>query len=213
MNLETALKEMREFLPEIAKSFEGGGSEALKSLEGQFGRAMPVDVRDYVENGAPKELIIFETMANPLAIYGLDGERSLGPNQDGYSVNGKTGEKSEVWSPSWFLFADEGADPVIVDLSNNGPSVRKAMHGAGEWEFWPIADSIGQFLLCAAAVHHITEQWGEEIADEDELPAKAVDWIDGGLKKWAGAYHQNWHELLLDYYEDEDEEDDDSDRD
>ena len=101
------------------------------------------------------------------------------------------------------LFADEGADPIIIDLSAGHSAVFRAIHGFGTWEFDVVADSIGQFLLCCAALHHAMTHWGIEAIVDDEngfnLAEEPAQWLFPKMKDWAGVHDSTWCSVFDNY--------------
>ena len=194
MEIAEAIKQIQSFLdiPSLQVA-TGAGKEVKKRIENEFGSPLPKALLEYIEFSSPKEDIHFETVGNPMTIYSFS---RLGYSQDGFSYNTVTNEKIEDWHCDWFLFADEGADPVIIDLSQKKPRIMQAAHGMGEWDFSPIADSIGQFLLCQAAIHYAMTNWGSDCIIDDEngfnLAQGPSEWLFPRMKEWAGKYYSDW---------------------
>lgn len=120
----------------------------------------------------------------------------LGARHIGYTHT-VSGDIIEGWRDSWFLIADEGADPFVIDLdSTPGANVSRALHGMGDWEFHSEADSPGHFVLCAAAIHHALTAWGLDVITDDESGFRLADepaaWLFPRMKKWAGRYYEDW---------------------
>jgi hypothetical protein len=151
MTLENAFAEMQQFWPG-GLPFAFGRGRAAARLTAEFGCPLPPDLVTYLDAVAPAEDVFFDTVGNPLQLYGLD---RLGTQQPGYNFNPVTQQPLPDWNPAYFLLADEGADPVIMHLRQPAAGIQKLLHGAGSWdEGDTIADTIGQFLLCCAALHH-----------------------------------------------------------
>ena len=87
---------------------------------------------------------------------------------------------------------------MIVDLESATDTecpVLQAMHGAGEWDFGEVADSMPQYLLLSAAVHHALTMVPEPTLDgEDrfELVEPAASWLFPRVRGWAGGYYEDW---------------------
>lgn len=196
MDLNTALSEIRQFWSAEPFPFAGGGAARLAALEAEFGgAAFPADVREYVAALGP-DGVAFESVGNPVDVYGYLG---LAKRADGYNFNPVQGVPIADWSDDWLLIGDEGADPLIVDLAHAGPArpVLQAMHGAGEWNFVPIADSLPQFMLLAAARHHglMMLELDERIIDDERgfnLGEPAARWLFPRMKHWAAGYYEEW---------------------
>jgi len=167
MQVDRAIRTIAEFWDGQPLRWTGGGSSHVERLEQQFGVSFPDELRVYIRDFVPKRRITFQGMGNPYYVYGLWGDLRLRFKQSGYNWNDLIGEEIDGWQRSWFLFANEGADPIIVDLSRGDTEVQKAWHGEGDWDFFSIADSIGQFLLRTAACTQI-ERKIEELREPCE---------------------------------------------
>lgn len=191
MDIIEAISEIRKFWEGIPLS--GDAAQAAR-LEEEFAAPFPDELRRYLSDYAPASLLRLQRVGNPLSLYGFDGKLHLGATQPGYNVHGTTGLPLKGWERCWFMLGDEGADPIIVDLSEGETQVLQAMHGVGVWEFWPVADNIGQFLLCAAAMHFTLENWSDDIAgmDDDGLPQPAAEWLFPRMRQWAGPHYDIW---------------------
>jgi SMI1 / KNR4 family (SUKH-1) len=193
MTLSEAVSEIRTFWQGEFQLPQGAGDDKLNQLQKEFGTEFPTELQEYIRDIVPASSFSLETIGNPMVFY---GSQSLGIRQEGYSFNPDTGESIPDWPIHWFLFADEGADPVIIDISTQPYSVKQAVHGAGEWSFSPIADSIAQFILCCAALHHAMTHWGWDIIDDDNdkwnLAEDPAIWLFPRMKEWAGKYYTIW---------------------
>ena len=193
MTLETAFAEIQQFWP-TGLPFAFGRGRAATRLSAEFGHAFPPDLVTYLDTVAPAEDVEFATIGNPLLLYGL---ARLGPQQPGYSFNPVTQRPLLDWNPAFFLLADEGADPVVLDLGQPAAGLRKLLHGAGSWEEGDlVADTLGQFLLCSAARHHALHAFEDEPIIDDthgfRLAPQAAAWLFPRLKTWAGAHYAAW---------------------
>ena len=197
MNLPTALTEISQFWTEPALPFPGGDGAAARiaTLEAEYTRPLPADVREYVEALGPDNFS-FESVGNPFDVY---GHEHLAKRAEGYNFNPVTNTAIEGWSDDWLLIGDEGGDPLIVDLAHPGPArpVLHAYHGAGTWDFRPIADSLPQFMLLVAARHHglLMLDVDERILDGEDgfnLGEAAAQWLFPRVKGWAGEYYEDW---------------------
>src|SRR5262245_12488761 len=167
MQVDRAIRTIAEFWEGRPLRWTGGGSSHVERLEQQYGMSFPGELRVYIRDFAPKRRITFEGMGNPVYVYGLWGDLRLRFKQSGYNWSDLSGELIDAWDRSWVLFADQGADPIIVDLLRGDTGVLCANHGQGEWRFFEIADTIGQFLLRTAACTHI-ERKIEELREPCE---------------------------------------------
>ncbi len=90
--------------------------------------------------------------------------------------------------------------PSTYDPATPTPLVI-SMHGAGAWSFFPVADSISQFLLVAAARDHALQHITDDdpcIDDENgfNLHADAAAWLFPRVREWAPAYYDYWLEAF-----------------
>lgn len=168
---------------------------AEKSQQGQVIR-FPAELEQYLRDYAPESGVDFTQVGNPIELWPLE---RMSWHLPGYNFNPVENQPIDDWDENWFLIADEGADPIMVDLSEQGhlSPVYRAMHGAGCWEFEPIADSIGQFLLCAAAMHHALDEMDieEPVQDDDlgfNLCEDAAKWLFPFIRRHATEYQDEW---------------------
>jgi hypothetical protein len=107
------------------------------------------------------------------------------------------------WDSDWLLIAHEGGDPIIVKPSEQGEfsPVYSAMQGMGFWDFAPIADSIGQFLVCASAIQHALNfpGLGQPLDDDFNLAPAAAHWLFPFLRQHAGAHYDEWASVFENY--------------
>lgn len=195
MHITEAVSTISEFWEAAPLPFTGGGTAHLERLQQEFSLPLPDELRTYVREFAPKTLVTLERVGNPIELYGLEGRKRLAFEQYGYNTHDITGERFTTWNDGWFLLADRGADPIIIGLSRGDTQVLQAMHGSGAWNFLPIADTLGQFLLCATAVHHTLARWPEDPDDDndgDDLSKPAADWLFPRMREWAGAHYDRW---------------------
>jgi hypothetical protein len=193
MTFDEAFAKIRQFWPG-GMPFAFGHGAAAGRLAAEFGRELPADLITYLDTIAPAEVVDFSTVGNPLCLYGLD---RLGVYQDGYNWNSVSNEPIDGWPGGFFLLGDEGGDPVLLDLDQPELGIQKLWHGQGDWETGDtMADTIGQFLLCSAALHHALTSFEEERIIDDErglnLAPQAAAWLFPRMKTWAGPYYEAW---------------------
>lgn len=187
------MAEIGQFWPG-GRPFVFGHGQAAAELAAGFGRPLPDELRHYLDVVAPAADVDFETVGNPLTLYGLS---RLGPQQPGYSFNPLSQTPIPGWNPAHFLLADEGADPVLLDLDQPALGVLRLQHGTGQWAAGEtLADSLGQFILCAAALHHALTAFEDEAIIDDErgfnLAPRAAAWLFPRMRRWAGPYYDAW---------------------
>ncbi|MCB1584440.1 MAG: SMI1/KNR4 family protein [Xanthomonadales bacterium] len=193
------LKESFELINSFSKIDFGLGKRSnsiSNDLETQKGISFPIEFKEYIDNYAPINNQYFSGVGNSISLY--NSER-LSWVMDGYNFNPIERKSIAGWDDSWFLFADEGADPIIVDLSEQleYSVVYQAMHGTGDWQFGAIADSIGQFLVCIAAFNHALTGFNVEDAIVDNengfnLHEKCASWLFPFISKYANNYYEDW---------------------
>ena len=193
MTLAEAFAEIRQFWPG-GLPFAFGHRAAAGRLAAEFGRPLPPELAAYLDTFAPAEDVAFKTVGNPLYLYGLG---SLGVRQPGYSWNPVTQESIADWPAGFFLLGDEGADPVLLDLDQPALGIQKRWHGEGNWAAGDtVADTLGQFLLGSAALHHALTAFGPEPIVDDErgfnLAPRAAAWLFPRLRAWAGPHYAAW---------------------
>jgi len=163
-------------------------------LAREFRRALPDELLEYVRDFVPIRHFELQQLGNPIVLCGLEGDR-LGFEQPGYNKDGLTGESLEGWESTWVLLAREGGNSIIVDMPRCNTQVLQAMCGAGVWSFEPIADTIGQFVLCAAALHYTMEKWWGQLVDDGlgfRLPREAASWYFLRMREWSGDHYWRW---------------------
>ena len=193
MTLETAFAEIETFWPG-GQPFAFGHGGAAGRLAAEFGRPLPPDLAAYLDTYAPAEGVEFDTVGNPLYLYGLD---QLGVQQPGYNWDPTTNTPLDGWPASFFLLGDEGADPVLLDLDQPELGIQKLWHGEGDWEIGDsVADTLGQFLLCSAALHHALTAFGPAPLHTNtrgvKLAPAAAAWLLPRMKTWAGPHYRTW---------------------
>lgn len=193
MTLTDALTEIRQFWPGPLPFATRPGAAAGR-LAAEFQRELPADLVAYLDTVAPAQDVELETVGNPLRLYGL---QSLGVQQPGYNWNPVTQAVIADWPAAFFLLADEGGDPVLLDLDQPELGIRKLWHGEGDWETGEaVADTLGQFLLCSTALHHALTAFEQPRILDDErgfnLAPPAAAWLFPRLKSWAGPYYGTW---------------------
>ncbi|MCO1336342.1 SMI1/KNR4 family protein [Microbulbifer sp. OS29] len=196
MNLTESLELINSFFNETIEFGKEEDSSTSSSLEQEKGITLPPELKNYIDKFAPASNFYFTCIGNSLGVY---AKQRLSWLMDGYNYNSASKEPIKGWRESWFIFSDEGADPIIVKLNEQEKhsKVYKAMHGAGKWEFRPIADSIGQFLVCAAATHHALCGFNLEDSIIDDrngfnLAEEPASWLFPFIHKHASKYYEEW---------------------
>jgi hypothetical protein len=197
MQLQEALRLIQEFWQEPTWPFQPAptAQTELARLRQEFQEPLPAALEEYLTQAAPVAEASFAAVGNPIDVYGF---AQLGQLQDGYNFNSVTQQPLPDWPAHWFMLANEGGDPIIVDLKAADGAVIQLEHGAGDWEHGTeMAASIGQFLLCAAAVQHALRHLGgdDAISDDEnrfQLVPEAAAWLFPRMREWAGPYYDAW---------------------
>ena len=112
MTFDEAFAEIGQFWPGETPFGFGHGAAAGR-LAAEFGRAFPPELVTYLDMVVPAQEEAFDTVGNPLCLYGLG---RLGVQQPGYNWNPVTNAPIIGWPDSFFLLGDEGTDSVLLDL-------------------------------------------------------------------------------------------------
>lgn len=167
------------------------------SLVNDNHKALPKELTEYIDRICPKDDMVFEGVGHPVELLKIS-DLSFKPSM----YEGLTGDLGE-WQDDWFLIAHEGGDPIIVKTSEQGETstVYSAMQGMGYWDFAPIADSIGQFLLCVCAIQHALNfpAVQEPLDDDFNLAPAAANWLFPLLRQHAGAHYEEWASVFENY--------------
>ncbi|TPN86897.1 SMI1/KNR4 family protein [Aquimarina algicola] len=201
MKIQQALALISEFLAIDPLSKPKNNLQDVERLEKEFNQKLPEELNEYIQYHALQSDFYFDTVGNPMRLYGINNLKKL---QEGYNYNPIEQKAIDGWPEHYFMLADEGADPVIIDLNSGKMKIQKLMHGAGSWEYGEIiADNIAQFLLCSSALHHALTGFEEEAIVDDEngfcLAPRASEWYFENIKKWAGDYHEEWCSVFDNY--------------
>jgi len=192
MNLQQAVKLIDAFSPQAA-FLKSNSVQVRESLEQARNCSFPPELKAYIDTTIPKETIAFQGVGNPIV---LRVASELSWRMTGYNINPETNEKINTWNDDWFLIANDGGEPIIVKLDeqNDTSIVYSALQGEAGWEFFPIADSIGQFLVCAAALERAMNFPGLEdsLDDNFNLLGDAAKWLFPFLRQYAESYYEEW---------------------
>jgi len=193
MNLQESIALIKSFSPKGLSLSKSEDNSRRIVLEQETACSFPPELKEYIDKVCPLEALYFNGVGNPVEII---PKSELSWVMDGYNVNSETKEPISTWDDAWFLIAIEGGEPVIVklDQQDHSSTVYSAMHGDGTWDFFPIADSIGQFLVCAAALEHAMNFPGidDPLDDDFNLVGDAAKWLFPFIKKHAESYYDEW---------------------
>ena len=202
MNLNDALALIAGFSNTFSQkgadiSIEGGRPSIVSSLVDAAGKHLPSELVQYINDICPTNGLVLEGIGHPVEL--------LKPTDLAWQpamFTELTGELGK-WQDDWFLIAHEGGDPIIIKTSEQDEHsiVYSAMQGMGFWDFAPIADSIGQFLVCICAIQYALNFPGvsEPLDDDFNLAPAAADWLFPFLRQHAGAHYDEWASVFENY--------------
>lgn len=200
MELDKAITLMSHFNSKASSFGLKEVSDKARLLAQEKSLTLPPELAHYIENVCPSKNLTFEGVGNPVEILARD---RLSWRMPGYNYDPETETDIPNWNDTWFLIAVEGGEPIIVKLDQHSScsTVYSAMQGGGVWEFFPIADSIGQFLLCAAALEHAMNFPGNNnpLDDDFNLADDAAAWLFPFIKKHADKYYDEWVSVFENY--------------
>lgn len=200
MNLQEATRLINSFNQAERIKLIDDSTLLSEGLEHEKTIKLPPELKEYVDTVCPQEPLSFEGVGYPVDIISR-GEISW--KMPGFNVNSVTGKQISSWDDSWFLIANEGGEPIIVKLNEQGRSsvVYSALQGEGPWDFCPIADSIGQFLICAAAVEYALNfpNVAEPLDEDFNLATEAAEWLFPFIKMHAEKYYDEWLSVFENY--------------
>ena len=200
MNLNDALALIATFSKKSTEVFTAGDNTSAdgQSLSSTFSNGgLPVELADYIDHICPANGLTLEGVGHPVELL-KSSDLVWKPEM----FSQLTGDLAK-WEDDWFLIAHEGGDPIIVKASEQSGSsvVYSAMQGMGFWDFAPIADSIGQFLVCICAIQHALNFPGldQPLDDDFNLAPAAANWLFPLLRQHAGAHYDEWASVFETY--------------
>lgn len=200
MNLQQSLDLLQGFSAKNLGLGADENSQVSQTLQQQKSASFPAELTLYIDRFCPAKALSFAGVGNPVE---LRGKHQLSWQLPGFNLDPATGQVISGWNESWFLIASEGGEPIIVDLAEDEvlSKVYSAMQGESGWEFAPIADSIGQFLLCAAALEHAMNFPGvdQPLDDDFNLADDPASWLFPFLKQHAAQYYDEWASVFENY--------------
>lgn len=171
--------------------------ETVQSASSAIGGDFPMELAEYIDSICPEKGLIIESVGHPVELL-KTSDLAWKPAM----FEGLTDELGK-WEDDWFLIAHEGNEPIIVKTSEQGENspVYSAMQGMGFWDFAPIADSIGQFLVCISAIQYALNFPGlsEPLDDDFNLAPAAANWLFPLLRQHAGAHYDEWASVFENY--------------
>ena len=205
MNIQDAMSLIASFSSANSSKLQAfsSASEHLanrESLAAQLAsekHSLPIELSSYITAVCPQQGLVLEGVGHPVELLKAS-ELAWQPEM----FSQLTGELAK-WQDDWFLIAHDGGDPIIVKTLEQGESspVYSSMQGMGFWDFAPIADTIGQFLVCACAIEHALNFPGlsQPLDDDFNLAQAAANWLFPFLRQHAGAHYDEWASVFENY--------------
>lgn len=143
--------------------------------------ALPNTVRDFYREVGPVDLDI-DCGGNPVNIPALERLWEL---QAQYRWHGRTGERLTDWKDEWFVVAQAGGDPFILDVVTG--QLFSARHGFREWSPVLFADDLMTGIGSIATVGNALSALGEDAYDETfELLPSSREAVTNALAEFLG---------------------------
>lgn len=203
IDLNNALTLISSFSPKqaealsVKKGVEEETGSIMAHLQDSATVPLPAELAHYITHLCPTDGLTIEAVGHPVELL-KDSQLSWQPPM----FAELTGELAN-WQSDWLLIAHEGGDPIIIKAAEQGEfsTVYSAMQGMGFWDFAPIADSIGQFLVCICAIEHALNFPGlnQPLDDDFNLAPAAANWLFPFLRKHAGHYYDEWASVFENY--------------
>ena len=203
MNLNDALALIASFSKKSSAVLTAGenvlinGKSLSTSLSESSRKGLPVELIQYIDTVSPAEVLSLEGVGHPVELI-KSADLAWQPK-----MFNELAVELPKWQDDWFLIAHEGGDPIIVKTSEQGGNspVYSAMQGMGDWEFAPIADSIGQFLVCICAIQHALNfpGLGQPLDEDFNLAPAAANWLFPFLRQHASAHYDEWASVFENY--------------
>jgi len=204
INLNDALVLIASFSTKANTVFAVNNNDEEKSFAAVLatkGKCLSSELTQYIDTICPTAGLSLEAVGHPVELIAAS---NLSWQPDMYAQ--LTGELAK-WDDDWLLLAHEGGDPIIVKTSETTEgsaeqnTVYSAMQGMGFWDFAPIADSIGQFLVCICAIEHALNfpGLGQPLDDDFNLAPAAANWLFPFLRQHAGTHYDEWAAVFENY--------------
>lgn len=207
MNLNDALVLIASFSKKSTEVFAASENtlpegNSLSSFFNEDRRKnLPVELIQYIDVICPAEGLSLEGVGHPVELIKA-ADLAWQPKMFA-ELSPELSAELPKWQDDWFLIAHEGGDPIIVKTSEQGENspVYSAMQGMGEWDFAPIADSIGQFLVCICAIQHALNLpgLGQPLDEDFNLAPAAANWLFPFLRQHANAHYDEWASVFENY--------------
>lgn len=207
MDLNDALALIASFSKNSTEVFAAGENAlidgkllSLSLTEGNR-KNLPIELIHYIDVICPAAGLSLEGVGHPVELI-KSADLAWQPKMFA-ELSTELSAELPKWQDDWFLIAHEGGDPIIVKTSEQGENspVYSAMQGMGDWEFAPIADSIGQFLVCICAIQYALNfpGLGQPLDEDFNLAPAAANWLFPFLRQHANAHYDEWASVFENY--------------
>ncbi|WP_447725608.1 hypothetical protein [Sphingomonas koreensis] len=143
-------------------------------------------MRDFYREVGPVDLHI-DCGGNPVNISALDRLSEL---QAQYRWHGRTGERLTGWKDEWFVVAQAGGDPFILDVVTG--QLFSARHGFREWSPVLFAEDLMTGIGSIATVGNALSALGEDAYDETlELLLSSREVVTNALAEFLASDRDN----------------------
>jgi len=198
-----AISLIKTFNPKQRKLAFSSNNAIIQQLSKEKTQTLPKEFTCYLERICPDEEISFTGVGHPLLLL---SRKQLSWKMSGFQIDAVTKLPLSHWHASWFVIATDGSDPIFINIDDEGElsPVYSAMKTEAGWDMALIADSIGQFLLCAAAIDHALNfpDIDEPLDEEFNLNTKAAKWFFPLIKQYANNHYDEWAAVFENYLDD-----------
>ncbi len=198
MNISQAIEIIKTFREFNSNIFTG--SKQIDKIQDEF-KPFPKNIVEYLNLTIPSENIYIDLTGDPFCLFSAE-ELIPRKNEFAYEFELESGS----WINNWVIFGLQGNDPFCFGLSNDFPKIYRFYYNgvSGLGEPIPIADSIGQFLVCAFAIDHAINNFKDSIIGENDsfdliLAPEPANWLFPKMKIWAGEYYEEWCNVFENY--------------
>lgn len=190
MKISEAITTIETFLALSRDLFSG--SDQLPALEKELGE-FPEHLREYIEQIAPNELHArFDLAGAPFILVRVP---ELIDKLYDFAFEHDLGGSS--WVDEWLVVGFQMHDAYCVHRDDEDPKVYKFLF---EEEFRndpvPVADSIGQLMVCAEAIDFTMNHFEDPIVGDGpfsmSLAPEPAKWLFPRMREWAGRYYEEW---------------------
>ena len=175
----------------------------LKLLDEDKKQPFANEVICYIEQVCPDEEIAFSSVGHPLLLL---SKNQLSWKKPGFQIDAITKLPLDNWHSSWFIIATEGSEPIFINIDDkdNLSPVYSAMKTEAGWDVAQISDSIGQFLLCIAAINHALNfpEIAEPLDEAFNLNDNVAKWFFPLIKLHANNHYDEWAAVFENFLDD-----------